>query len=852
MSEPDMALRNSLKAYREKRNFSITPEPDEMGKDAEANDAALSFVVQKHWATRLHYDFRLELDGTMKSWAIPKGPSFDPHDKRMAIHVEDHPISYNRFEGRIPAGQYGGGKVIIWDKGTWVPLQDPRNGYRDGKLKFELRGYKLKGHWTLVRMKNREENKQEPWLLIKEKDEYVRSSSEYSVVDELPDSVAGLESRHLNKTARSSASAREKHNRAVGLPEKAVEADLPSTLQPELATLVDELPAHPADWLYEIKFDGYRILCRVGDGKIQLFTRNGNDWSHKLPDLVKALGKMDLKPGWLDGEIVVPGEKGIPDFQALQNAFDSSRTQGILYYLFDIPFYDGYDLRDVPLIERRAFLKTFFEKSPPDPVRFSETFDAPARDIVASACRMGLEGVIGKRKTSTYVSRRSSDWVKLKCGRRQEFVIGGYTDPQGSRIGLGSLLLGVYDEDKKLRYAGNVGTGFSDKTLHDLEARLKKIVASRSPFHEASGIDGKAHWVLPLLVAEISFGEWTRDGRIRHSVFHGLRTDKKAEAVMREKPMHPMTEKPTIMTSIPASLRVTHPERIIDPSSGFTKMELIRYYSLIAPLMLEHLKGRPVSLVRAPDGITGQLFFQKHWEKEKMQGVNQLDPALDPGHEPLLEISTAEGLLSAAQMNVIEFHTWNATKNAIDKPDRMTFDLDPGEGVTWKLVQESAQLVRVFLDELGLRSFLKTSGGKGLHVAVPIKRLLDWDTVKDFSQAIVQHLARTIPQRFVSKSGAQNRVGKVFIDYLRNGFGATTVCAWSVRARQGLGVSVPLAWEELESLASASHWSASNIHERLDKGNEPWADYGATKQSILPAMKILGFKPGKETSRQVK
>jgi bifunctional non-homologous end joining protein LigD len=355
---------------------------------------------------------------------------------------------------------------------------------------------------------------------------------------------------------------------------------------------------------------------------------------------------------------------------------------------------------------------------------------------------------------------------------------------------------------------------------------------------------------MPTLVAEVSFGEWTRDGRIRHSVFHGLRIDKKAAAITREKPVHPITEKPAIMTSIPASLRVTHPERVIDPSTGFTKMELIRYYSLVAPLMLEHLEGRPVALVRAPDGITGQLFFQKHWEKENMPGVNQLDPALDPGHEPLLEISTAEGLLSAAQMNVIEFHTWNATKNAIVKPDRITFDLDPGEGVTWKLIQESAQLVRIFLNELGLRSFLKTSGGKGLHIAVPIKRLRDWETVKDFSQAIVQHLARTIPQRFVSKSGPRNRVGKIFIDYLRNGFGATTVSAWSVRAREGLGVSVPVAWEELESLTSPSHWSASNIHERLDKGNEPWADYDATRQSILPAMKILGFKPGGGASSQ--
>ncbi|MDN5753933.1 MAG: non-homologous end-joining DNA ligase, partial [Nitrosospira sp.] len=449
MTKPD-----SLKGYRAKRNFSITSEPAGIVKTRERKGMALSFVIQKHWATRLHYDFRLEFDGTMKSWAVPKGPSFDSQDKRMAVHVEDHPISYNSFEGRIPAGQYGAGKVIIWDKGTWIPLEDPHKGYRDGKLKFELRGHKLKGHWALVRMKNREEKKQEPWLLIKEKDEYVRSSSEYSVVDEMLDSVAELEPARISKSARvaknTRPSGKEKHSR---LPEDAVKADLPRILQPQLATLVDALPNDPAEWVYEIKFDGYRILTRIDGGRIRLFTRNGNDWSHKLPDLVKAIGKMGLRPGWLDGEIVVPDENGVPDFQALQNAFDSSRTQGIVYYVFDIPFHDGYDLRSAPLIERRAFLKTFFEPPAPEPVHFSETFDAPADDIVASACRMGLEGVIGKRKTSKYDSRRSLDWIKLKCGQRQEFVIGGYSDPQGSRIGIGSLLLGFYDHDKKLRYA---------------------------------------------------------------------------------------------------------------------------------------------------------------------------------------------------------------------------------------------------------------------------------------------------------------------------------------------------------------------------------------------------------------
>jgi bifunctional non-homologous end joining protein LigD len=849
-----MTKTDSLKAYREKRDFSKTSEPSGQEKDTRTKKSALSFVIQKHWASRLHYDLRLELEGTMKSWAVPKGPSFDPNDKRMAVHVEDHPVSYNTFEGEIPPGQYGAGKVIVWDKGSWIPLENPHKGYRDGKLKFELHGHKLHGHWTLVRMRKPEEQKQEAWLLIKERDEYARPSSEFSVVDEMPDSVSHLETPQIQELAGSlatSASGAEPgKKKKASLPESAIKADSPRMLEPELATLVDEPPIDPAEWIYEVKLDGYRLLTRIDSKDIQLFTRNGNDWSHKLPDLLKAIGKMRLKPGWLDGEIVVLDQNGVPDFQALQNAFDSARTQSICYFLFDLPFYDGYDLRPSSVVERRELLKTLFAKPVPEQIRFSEVFDAPADAVLDSACRLGLEGIIGKRKTSVYVSRRSPDWIKLKCSHRQEFVIGGYTDPKGSREGIGSLLLGYYDEDKQLQYAGNVGTGFNDKTLRDLKARFEKIPSENCPFARRSAIDKKAHWLKPILVAEVSFGEWTRGGHIRHAVFRGLRTDKKADAIVRERPVHADPPKSANPVSIPSSLRITNADRVIDPSTGFKKIDLIRYYGLVAPLMMEHLKGRPVSLVRAPEGISGELFFQKHVENERMRGVNQLDPSLDPDHESLLEIANIEGLLTAAQMNVIEFHTWNATKDKIDKPDRITFDLDPGEGVQWPHMREAAQLVSIFLKELELKSFLKTSGGKGLHVIVPIKRFYDWDTVKEFSQAIVQHLATTIPQRFVAKSGPRNRVGKIFIDYLRNGFGATTVSAWSVRARPGLGVSVPLAWDELESLKSADRWSALNIQQRLDRGNEPWSDYESVKQTVTPAMKKLGFKPNKETARK--
>ncbi|PLC51654.1 DNA ligase D [Pollutimonas subterranea] len=833
-----MANSDSLERYKAKRNFSLTSEPTEGGT---ANEAAPSFVVQKHWASRLHYDFRLELDGTMKSWAVPKGPSFDPADKRMAVHVEDHPISYNTFEGVIPPKQYGAGKVIIWDKGVWEPLGDAAKGYREGKLKFALHGQKLHGRWTLVRMHGKAE-KQDPWLLIKEKDEFARDGSEFSVVDERPESVAAIDD-----VPRKTSLARKKASDAIGKTARTgKKAALPAAFKPQLATLADSPPGDAQDWLYEIKFDGYRVLARIQKNKIQLFTRNGHDWTSRLSQLAKDLAAMRLPDGWYDGEIAVNNDKGVPDFQLLQGAFDSSKTETIVYYLFDLPFCDGHDLRELPLIERRAKLQTLFTEDGrktssqrpitiPESIRFSDTFDVAARDIVASACKLGLEGVIGKRKNSPYVSRRSTDWIKLKCSLRQEFVIGGYTKPQGSRSGIGSLLLGVHDDTGALRYAGNVGTGFSSKALVDIRNKLETLHSVANPFSTSTGIDKKAQWVEPVLLAEVSFGQWTNTGRIRHSVFHGLRADKPAKAITREKSMSTTPSKT-------GNLKVTNPERVIDESTGITKIDLIRYYALIAPLMMEHLKGRPVSLVRAPDGVKGQIFFQKHLETSKMTGVRLLPQELDPDHEPLMEVATEQGLASAAQMNVIEFHTWNAIKTRIDKPDRMTFDLDPGKGVEWPAMQEAALVMRAFLNELGLISFVKTSGGKGLHVVVPVKRRHDWDTVKDFSHAIVEHLAHTLPKRYVAKSGPRNRVGKIFIDYLRNGFGATTAAAWSARARPGMGVSVPISWDEVEKIKSSAHWHVRNIHERLDAGNTPWDEYQASAKTLTSAMKTLGFK----------
>ncbi|VTU32174.1 Putative DNA ligase-like protein/MT0965 [Variovorax sp. SRS16] len=848
------SARESLARYHGKRDFARTPEPRAGGRQRKG---VLSFVIQKHHASHLHYDFRLELDGTLKSWAVPKGPCLDPSVKRMGVHVEDHPLSYADFEGTIPPKQYGAGSVIVWDRGEWLPEGDARRALAEGKLKFELRGEKLHGHWTLVRMRGHGE-KQEPWLLIKEHDDAARPLADYDVVRALPDSVLSgrgvddLPASAPKKTSAAAKAARATAPKPAAPKNPAPKAALPPELSPQLATLVAAPPASPGDWLYELKFDGYRLLTRIDGGKVRCITRNGHDWTDRLPALAKALAKLPTRSAWLDGEIVVENAQGAPDFQALQNAFDRASTNAIVYWLFDAPFLDGRDLRAMPVEERRARLAALLGDRPPSPLRLSEAFEAAPRDLLLSAARLGFEGIVGKRKGSGYVSRRSPDWIKLKNQLRQEFVIGGHTAPKGARTGFGALLLGVYDDEGALQYCGNVGTGFDAGRLKDIKARLDREQTGDCPFAtRPAGV--KAQWVRPVLVAEVVFGAWTHEGRIRHSAFQGLRIDKPAAEVRRETPQAlssiacaaaaPAARGPRRGASKPMDMRITHAERVIDTASGITKGELVAYYAQVGALMLPHLKRRPVALVRAPDGVGGELFFQKHAQKSELPGVKLLDPALDPDHDPLLQIDAERGLLSAAQMNVIEFHTWNATSNAIGQPDRMTFDLDPGEGVAWARMQEAALLVRTLLTELGLPAFLKTSGGKGLHVVVPIRRRYGWDAVKGFSQAVVAHLAETIPDRFVARSGPRNRVGKIFVDYLRNGFGATTVSAWSARSRPGLGISVPLDWDELPALQSAAQWTVRNAAGRLAVGNRPWAAMDASRKGLGAAMKKLGHAP---------
>ncbi|KII28915.1 ATP-dependent DNA ligase [Pseudomonas fluorescens] len=863
-------MSKNLDDYNRMRDFSATSEPAAVKRSGRKNakDHALQFCIQKHDASRLHYDFRLELDGALKSWAVPKGPSLDPKVKRLAVHVEDHPIDYATFEGSIPQGHYGAGDVIVWDRGVWIPQEDPAKAYEKGRLKFELQGEKLAGLWNLVR--THMPGKQEQWFLIKHQDGAARPETDYDVVAAEPDSVLS-ERTIVAKAPKAAKAAKPKAVKKPATPARkaqsaqltgAHKAKLPDQIKPELATLVEKAP--DGRWSYEVKFDGYRIMARIDHDAVKLFTRNGHDWTHKLPAQAKALASLGVESAWLDGEMVVADEHGVPDFQALQNAFEANRSGNILYYLFDLPYLNGVDLREVPVEERRAALATLLKANNEDLLlRFSDAFNEDPEALLNSACQMRMEGLIGKRLGSAYVSRRSSDWIKLKCKHRQEFVIVGYTDPKGSRNAFGALLLGLHDRDSgELRYSGKVGTGFTEATLNSIHDQLKPLVTKKpAVVNPPSGAEFKAvHWLKPKLLAEVAFAEMTKDGSVRHAVFHGLRDDKPAKDITEERPTAVKTAsaktapaKKAAATKAPAAkkkaepapsqigldqgkVRITHPDRIIDASSGATKVQLAEYYASVAEWILPQLKDRPVALVRAPDGIAGELFFQKNAERLAIPGITTLDQKLTG--QPMMVINNAEALIGAVQMSTVELHTWNATSDNLDKPDRFVLDLDPDPALPWKRMVEATQLTLSVLDELGLKAFLKTSGGKGIHLVVPLTRKLGWDEVKDFSHAIVSHMAKLLPERFSAVSGPKNRVGRIFIDYLRNGLGATTICAYAARTREGLPVSMPIFREEVEELKGGNQWNIHNAHERLvEVGDEPWADMKKTRQTITAEMR---------------
>jgi bifunctional non-homologous end joining protein LigD len=862
-----------LQRYRGKRNFVKTPEPAGHPGHRAAFERPL-YVVQKHAATRLHYDFRLELDGTLKSWAVPKGPSLDPSQKRLAVHVEDHPLEYADFEGVIPPRQYGAGTVLIWDRGTWRPKGNARDGYRQGVLKFELDGDKLHGAWTLVRMQSRRDdprdNGKENWLLIKEQDAEAKRGKAGEIVETLRESVesgrdldgvaaAGDRVWHSNRgasPARHRREARGERPEARPLAPRpapqalkgAIKARQPEWIPPQLATLVDRMPTDDG-WLHEIKFDGYRLLCRVKNGDVRLFTRNANDWTEKLVAQAEAVGRLGLKEAWLDGEAVVLTAEGRSSFQALQNAFDSRFTGTIVYCVFDLLYLNGYDLRSTPLIERKRLLASLLHRSSDGHLRYSDHLIGDNQAAFEEACRQGLEGLIVKRADAGYRSGRGRSWLKVKCEQRQEFVIGGFTEPAGSRQGFGALLVGFYEQEQ-LRYAGKVGTGFSDSLLKKLHRTLMGLERPTPPFvNPPTGYDAKgAHWVMPTLVAEIRFAEWTKEGILRQPSFQGLRADKPAAAIGRERAQHladSRAKSGSSQTGDPTSgrkrsnsaTRLTNPDRVLYPDIGLTKSGLAAYYEQVVDWILPHLRRRPLTLVRCPEGYQ-KCFYQKHVNEKVPQAIGRIEIEEDDGRDTYMLAESLEALLGLVQMGVLELHTWGATKDRLDRPDRLTFDLDPDPSVPWAQVIEAAQLTKTLLEELGLVCFLKTTGGKGLHVVTPIQRTVDWEEGKTFAKLVADHLVTTIPQRFTSNMAKRARKGKIFIDYLRNARGATAIAAYSTRAKPGAPVSVPIDWDELSEDMPSDYFTVANVPARLTRlRTDPWEAYGRSARRVTAEMR---------------
>lgn len=833
-----------LDEYKRKRDFSRTPEPPGGLK----RKAGGIFVVHKHSARALHYDLRLELDGVLKSWAVPKGPCLDPEARRLAVHVEDHPLEYAGFEGTIPKGEYGSGTVMIWDQGFWVPEGDPSEGLSKGALKFSLEGKKLKGRWALVRMKAGRgmEDGKENWLLVKEKDEEAKKK-------EPPwEETSAATGRTMQEIAREETRENRTPEKKTGgaLPELSglqgsQPGQTPSLLTPQLATSVAKPPAGPG-WLHEIKYDGYRILARIKDGEVRLYTRNGNDWTGRFPSIASGLSSLRINDAWLDGEVVFLRQDGTTSFEGLQGALGAGRETELVYYTFDILYFNGYSLLNVPLFERKKILNWTLKASaqPHDPrLRYSDHVEASGPEVLRSACELGLEGIVSKRKDSVYIPARSKEWLKCKCHLRQEFVIGGYTEPHGARTGFGALLLGVYDRQARLAYSGRVGTGFNEKSFKEIWDKLKGLRQDVPPFvNPPKGPDAKGvHWIRPELVVEIEFSQWTREGVLRHPSFQGLREDKNAFEVVREMPGAVKTQgaAPGIQKK-EGLIRFTRPGRILYPEHGYTKKDLYDYYEAVSGLMLPHLKGRPLTLVRCPEGYDKGCFFQKHADDNVPKDVRRI-PLRESENEDIktcMMADSLESLLSLVQMGVLEIHTWGSRIERVEYPDKITFDIDPDEGVGWEKLVEAALLMRGLLKELGLKSFVKTTGGKGLHVVSPLNPDKDWDEVKEFTKSVAEYMARSVPKRFTSMMTKSRRAGRIFIDYMRNIRGATAIEAYSTRAKPGAPVSAPLSWDELIEVRADS-FNIRNEVERIKAGIDPWQGYFGIRQSITEEMKRM-------------
>lgn len=810
----------ALTTYRKKRRFDTTPEPKGSAKTQRGGD---SYLIQKHDARRLHYDLRLEMDGVLKSWAVAKGPSLVSREKRLAVHVEDHPLEYGDFEGTIPKGEYGGGTVIVWDRGRWSPLGDAKKGYAKGHLDFELQGEKLKGRWHLVRMAKKPRDKNENWLLIKGDDEYARDEDAADILEERPESVKTgrlVEDVEGESPGWSSKTGKIEKPAPLELPKGAKKARYPGFIEPALASLKSGPPSGDR-WLHEIKFDGYRLQAHIRSGKTRLLTRKGLDWSEKFGDAIaSALSGLPVKDAILDGEVIVEGASNAADFSALQAALSEGRSDRFVFYLFDLLYLDGYDLRPAPLIGRKTLLRTLLAGAPA-PLRYSEHFEEDGDVVLRHACRLSLEGIISKLRDAPYRSGRGKDWSKAKCSARQELVVAGFVPSTTSQKAIGSLVLGYFQKGK-LIYAGRVGTGYTSAVAAGLFKRLDKMRIPRSPFaarlapEESRGVQ----FVRPELVAEVELRNWTADGIVRHASFRGLREDKSAEEVVRETTTTAAPAKPTA-----PAIRLTHPDRLYWRDAGVTKQGLADYYVEVWPRMEPFVTKRPLALLRCPDGVGSQCFFQKHaWKGQSKDILEAYDP--EDKDEPIVAIDSLAGLIGLVQGGVLEIHPWGSKLADIERPDLITMDLDPGDDVPWTEVIAAAGEVRDRFREAGLESFVKTSGGKGLHVVAPLEPSAKWDEVKAFAKGIADAMASDSPERFVATVTKSKRKGKILVDYLRNGRGATAVAAYSTRARPGAAVSMPLEWDELSPAIGPAYFTVTNAVPRLAAlKTDPWADF---------------------------
>lgn len=842
-------MSKSLDVYRAKRDFTKTPEP--AGKKPPAKSGN-RYVIQKHAARRMHYDFRLELDGVLKSWAVPEGPSLIPNKKRLAVHVEDHPLEYGDFEGVIPEGEYGAGTVMVWDKGTWSPEFDPEFGYRKGHLKFRLDGKKLKGVWHLVRMAPKPREKQEAWLLFKSDDEAARSVDEPDILEDKPDSAAtgrsiaeiaadhdrvwssrqGGEVAQASKTRKRSKPAID----ASALP-KAKPEKLPKFIEPMLPTAVEKAPSSK-DWVHEVKYDGYRVQVRIEHGKAKLLTRKGLDWTERFTGVADAVAQLPVKSALIDAEVVVQTEAGVASFTALVDALKSGSGTLILY-AFDLLHLDGYDLRAAPLKDRKAALaKVLAAHGDTSRIRYSDHIEGEGEAVFRAAGRLGLEGIVSKKLSTPYQSGRTKNWVKVKATERGEFVIAGFVVSTASKRAVGALVLGEH-VGGKLVPSGHVGSGFSVSDSSMLWRKLDPMRTSTAPLKDETAVAKGAKWVEPRLVAEIEYRGRTGGGLIRHATFREIVEGADPAKVVRER---------TASARQPAEavppVKLTNPGRVLWPEQGITKQGLADFYAEIADWILPHIADRPLSLVRCPGGVQEQCFFQKHRWAGLGDAVRQVH--VPDEKEPMLALDSLDGLLELVQASVLEIHPWGAKVDRPELPDRVTLDLDPGDNVPWQQVIDAAREARTRLADLGLQSFVKTTGGKGLHVVFPLTPKADWDTVKGFAQSIAEQMSADDPRRFTANMAKKNRTGRIFVDYLRNGMGATAIAAYSTRARAGAAVSTPLAWDELGPGIRSNHFTVENLPKRLPfLDRDPWEELASLRQDLPGARTSVRTQPAK-------